>query len=59
LRICSQEFNISMVEYYGVGKNPAAIQAAEHLPKARLQANIAGGAPTPPVTVPKTAPAAA
>ncbi len=48
-----------MVEYYGVGKNPAAIQAAEHLPKARLQANIAGGAPTPPVTVPKTAPAAA
>jgi hypothetical protein len=47
------------ISYYGVGKKPAAIQAAEHLPKATLQAKMAAGVPTPAVTVPKTAPAAA
>ena len=50
-------FRQSQVVDQGVGNRTAAAQAAEHLPKARLQAITAGATPTPAVTVPKTAPA--
>lgn len=41
---------------HGVGAKPAAIQAAIQAPRAKLQATIAAGMPTPAVTVPKVKP---
>ena len=52
--------SIVMHSLHGVGATSAvAAQAAEHTPKAALHAMIAGGAPSPAVTVPKTNPAPA
>lgn len=45
--------------HYGVGVNVARNAAFMHVPKAALHAIIAGGVPTPAVTVPNTNPAAA
>jgi uncharacterized membrane protein len=48
-----------MLNDYGVGANPAAMQAAIQTPRAVLQATMAAGIPAPAVTVPKVNPAAA
>lgn len=44
--------------FYGVGVNPAAIQAAIQMPRPTLQLIITAGTPTPAVTVPNVAPPA-
>ena len=49
----------SRMEGYRVGANPAATQAAMHIPKLVLQLATTTGIPAPPVTVPKVKPAAA
>jgi len=51
---------LSSCDFYGAGaRRVVTACAATHCPKAALQANIAGGVPTPAITVPKTNPAAA
>mmetsp|Transcript_46771 Transcript_46771/g.109216 ORF Transcript_46771/g.109216 Transcript_46771/m.109216 type:complete len:97 (-) Transcript_46771:166-456(-) len=52
-------FHSVCLHSHGVGVKPAATQAAMQTPSAELQAMIAAGVPTPAVTVPKVAPAAA
>lgn len=48
-----------MLQFHGVGVRATTAHAAEHVPKAALQARIAGGARGEATTVPKVNPAAA
>lgn len=52
-------YHHGMLNDYGVGANPAAIQAAIHTPRAALHPTMAAGIPAPAVRVPKVNPAPA
>lgn len=47
------------MSFQGIGAKPAATQPDMQTPKPALHAKMAGGAPKPPVMVPKTKPAPA